>query len=123
MWTLIVSFLAGFVISLSGSIAPSNMSATAMQLTMQKDKKAGLLFGLGSAVVETIYIRLYFLGFDTFVRKTDLFLILQWIMIILFFVLGIILFRNTYRTVTKKIKNAKIFLLILIQKLFSLVYC
>jgi threonine/homoserine/homoserine lactone efflux protein len=93
---LIISFFSGFIISLSGAIAPSNMSAVAMELTIDKSKRAGLWFALGSAIVEIIYIRLYFLGFDAFVKKNDLFLILQWIMIVLFFVIGISLFIKTY---------------------------
>jgi threonine/homoserine/homoserine lactone efflux protein len=107
MPSLIISFLSGFIISMSGAIAPSNMSAVAMELTIDKSKKVGLWFALGSAIVEIIYIRLYFLGFDAFVKKNDLFVILQWIMIVLFFVIGISLFIKTYNEhhVTKKKKR------------------
>jgi threonine/homoserine/homoserine lactone efflux protein len=109
MGSLIVSFFSGYIISLSGSLAPSNMSATAMGLTIDKNKKAGLLFGLGSSLVEIIYIRLYFLGFDTFIRKTHLFLILQWVMIVLFLVLGIIMFIRTYKRKDGKKRQKKDF--------------
>jgi threonine/homoserine/homoserine lactone efflux protein len=109
MGSLILSFLSGFIISLSGSLAPSNMSATAMGLTIDKNKKAGLLFGLGSAIVEVVYIRLYFLGFDTFIRKTQLFLILQWIMIVLFLVIGILMFVRTYKTQSGKPRKKRDF--------------
>lgn len=68
-----------------------------MNLSMDRSKRAGLWFALGSAIVEIIYIRLYFLGFDAFVKKNDLFFILQWIMIVLFFVIGISLFIKTYK--------------------------
>lgn len=97
MGSLIISFLSGYLISLSGSLAPSNTSAVAMGLTIDKNKKAGLLFGLGSSIVEVIYIRLYFLGFDTLIKKANLFLILQWIMIVLFLAIGIVMFIRTYK--------------------------
>src|SRR3979411_1547040 len=97
MESLIISFFSGFIISMSGAISPSSMSAVAMGLTIDKSKKCGVAFGLASAIVEAVYIRLYFLGFDAFVRKNELFLILQWIMIVLFFAIGIHLFVRTYR--------------------------
>ena len=107
MESLIISFFSGFIISMSGAIAPSSMSAVAMELTIDKSKKAGLAFGLGSAIVEIIYIRLYFLGFDYFVKQNELFLILQWIMIVLFFAIGIHLFVRSYRVrlITKRKKR------------------
>ncbi len=109
MQSLIVSFLAGYVISLSGSIAPSNMSAAAMELTIDKNKKTGLAFGLGSSIVEIIYIRLYFLGFDFFIKQETLFLVLQWVMIGLFLVLGIIIFVNSFRKLKKHERKRKNF--------------
>ena len=72
-----------------GSLAPSSMGAMAIELTINKGKSAGLLFGVGSALVEMIYIRLFFLGFDFFIRKKGLFVILQWTMLCLFFAGGI----------------------------------
>jgi threonine/homoserine/homoserine lactone efflux protein len=92
MQSLIISFLSGYFISLSGSIAPSNMSATTMALTVEKNKRAGLLFGLGSAIVEAVYIRLYFHGFDMFLKQGTLFLILQWVMLVIFLVIGLVMF-------------------------------
>ena len=97
MESLIISFFSGFIISMSGALAPSNMSAIAMELTIDRSKNSGIAFGLGSAIVEVIYIRLYFLGFDSFVKENQLFLILQWVMIVLFLAIGIHLFVRSYR--------------------------
>ena len=107
MPSLFLSFLSGFTISFSGSLPPSNMSAVAMELTMEKSKKAGLWFGAGSAIVEMLYVRLYFMGFDAFIKKSVVFLVLQWIMIVLFFTLGLILFIKTYRRNQEKPKRKK----------------
>lgn len=117
---LLVAFLSGFIISLSGSLAPSNMSAAAMELTLEKGKKAGLLFGLGSALVEMIYIRLYFLGFDAFIKQELLFLVLQWVMIGLFFTIGIILFINTFKPDWKRKRKKKDFSTYTLTKAFLL---
>jgi threonine/homoserine/homoserine lactone efflux protein len=120
MINLIFSFLSGYIISLSGAIAPSNMSATAMQITMEKSPKAGYLFGLGSALVEMIYIRLYFIGFDAFIRENKIFLLLQWIMLVIFFIIGLILFRNSYKPRTRKQKKRKDFSTYTLTKAFML---
>jgi threonine/homoserine/homoserine lactone efflux protein len=102
MGSLIISFLSGYIISLLGSIAPSNMSATTMALTIEKNKRAGLLFGLGSALVEAVYIRLYFLGFDFFLKQGTLFMILQWVMLVTFLVIGLLMFiRNGKKQLAK----------------------
>src|SRR6185295_1312204 len=89
MISLLISFLSGMIVSFMGSLAPSSMGAIAIELTINKGKSAGLLFGVGSAIVEMVYIRLFFLGFDFFIRKKGLFHILQWTMLCLFFVGGI----------------------------------
>lgn len=107
MQSIIISFLSGFIISLSGSISPSNMSAAAMEITIDKNKTAGLLFGLGSAIVEMVYIRLYFFGFDVFIKKNTLFLALQWVMIVLFLGIGILLLARTYSKKPKHQRHRK----------------
>jgi threonine/homoserine/homoserine lactone efflux protein len=109
MVSLIISFFSGFIISLSGGIAPSNMSAVSMQLTIDKSKRAGLWFGLGASIVEMVYIRLYFWGFDTFIKEDTLFLVLQWVMIALFFVIGLIVFIRTLNKKEKKRRKRKDF--------------
>ena len=107
MTGFIISFLSGFVVSFIGSIVPGSMSATVIEITIKKNRKAGLLFGLGASLVEMIYIRLYFFGFDYFVRQKELFNILQWIMVCFFFVFGIYTFIRSYRkkSASKKRKS------------------
>ena len=108
MSSLIITFLSGFVVSLLGTIVPSGMSGTAMEISIKNGKTAGLLFGLGSAIVEIIYIRLYFLGFDFFIREKRLFIILQWIMLLLFFGAGVYFFIQSFnkkKTPKKKRKH------------------
>lgn len=105
----LLSFASGFVVSFLGSIVPGSMSATVIELTVKKNKRAGLLFGLGASLVEMIYIRLYFLGFDFFVRQKQLFTILQWVTLLLFFVLGIYTFIQSFnkKESPKKEKSGK----------------
>lgn len=107
MQDLIISFLAGFIISLGGSLSPSTMSAAALEITIARNKLAGLMFGLGSAVVEIIYIRLYFLGFDEFIRNRTLFLILEWVLLSIFMLIGIYLFVRTYSHATPRRRKKK----------------
>lgn len=97
MASLLLAFTTAFIISLAGSLSPSGMSATALGLTIDRNKKAGLLFGLGSAIIEMIYIRLYFFGLATFLQESDFFYILQWIMLIAFFIIGALMFVRSYQ--------------------------
>ena len=71
MLTFIISFFSGYVTSLVGTLIPGGLNATAMEITVSKGKKAGLLFGLGAALVEIIYIRLTLLGIAFFVKQSS----------------------------------------------------
>lgn len=102
MLTFIISFFSGYVTSLVGTLIPGGLNATAMEITVSKGKKAGLLFGLGAALVEIIYIRLTLLGIAFFVKQKLLFDILEWVMATLFFAAGVYIFVRSFGKAKKK---------------------
>jgi threonine/homoserine/homoserine lactone efflux protein len=107
MLPFIISFFSGYVTSLVGTLIPGALNTTAMEITLTKGKKAGLLFGLGAAVVEIIYIRLTLFGIAFFVKQKLLFDILEWLVAILFFAAGVYMFIHSYsKTKKKKIPKA-----------------
>ena len=73
------------------------MNAVAMELAVAKNKKSGLLFGLGGAIVEMVYARLTLLGIHFFLKEEKLFTILQWILVSLFFAAGVYLFIRSFK--------------------------
>jgi threonine/homoserine/homoserine lactone efflux protein len=105
MLPYILSFFSGYVTSLAGTLIPGALNTTAMEITVSKGKKAGLLFGFGAALVEVIYIRLTLLGIAFFVKQQLLFDILEWTMAGLFFVAGVYIFINSYSQKPKKKKK------------------
>jgi len=102
MLSFLISFLSGYVTSLIGTLIPGGLNATAMEITVSKGKAAGLLFGLGAALVEIIYIRLTLLGIAFFVKQKLLFDILEWVMATLFFAAGVYIFARSYGKDKKK---------------------
>lgn len=97
MLSFIVSFFSGYVTSLVGTIIPGSMNAIAMELAVAKNKRSGLLFGLGGALVEMVYARLSLLGVAFFLKEKRLFDILQWILVTLFFAAGVYVFLRSYK--------------------------
>ena len=97
MLSFLISFFSGYITSLVGTIIPGSMNAVAMELAVAKNKKSGLLFGLGGAIVEMVYARLTLLGVDFFLKEEKLFTILQWILISFFFAAGVYLFIRSYK--------------------------
>ncbi len=108
MLSFLLSFFSGYLTSLVGTLIPGGLNATAMEITVSKGKKAGLLFGLGAAVVEIIYIRLTLFGMAFFVKRQLLFDILEWSMAVLFFAAGVYTFIRSFgKPKKKKVRKAQ----------------
>lgn len=108
MLSILISFFSGYVTSLIGTLIPGGLNATAMEITVSRGKKAGLLFGFGAALVEIIYIRLTLLGIAFFVKQKLFFDILEWVMATLFFAAGVYIFVHSFgATIKKKLKKDK----------------
>jgi threonine/homoserine/homoserine lactone efflux protein len=85
-------FFIGFMISFLGQLPLGNMNLTATQLSVQENFRNAWKYGLGIVLVEIIYLRLALTGMDWVVEHKQLFIIMGWVTIIVFIVLGILAF-------------------------------
>jgi threonine/homoserine/homoserine lactone efflux protein len=86
-----VGFFA-LLISFLGQLPLGNMNITATQLSVQEGLKQAWRFGLGVAIVEVIYLRFSLIGMNWVLQHQTLFIILGWITVILFLILGVVTF-------------------------------
>lgn len=49
-------FTVAFIVSYLGSIPPGTINISVMQMSIQKQRRAALFFGLGASVIELIYV-------------------------------------------------------------------
>ena len=82
----------GFLVSFLGQLPLGNMSFTSTQISIQEGVRAAWKFAVGVAIVEMLYLRIALTGMDWVVQHRALFLILGWLTVVMFLVLGIMAF-------------------------------
>ena len=83
------SLFLGFVISASGSLVLGALHLIAIQISVEKGWQSALLFSSGCALMEAIFIR-YLVSFTQWLSsKKNALYILEWTLLVLFFVLSI----------------------------------
>jgi threonine/homoserine/homoserine lactone efflux protein len=92
MIELLKVFFIGFLISFLGQLPLGNMNLTATQLSVQENLRNAWKYGLGIVLVEVIYLRLALTGMDWVVEHKQLFMIMGWLTVFVFVVLGILAF-------------------------------
>ena len=92
MIEIVKVFFIGFLISFLGQLPLGNMNLTATQLSVQENFRNAWKYGLGIVLVEIIYLRLALTGMDWVVEHKQLFMIMGWVTVIVFIVLGILAF-------------------------------
>ena len=92
MTELIKVFFVGSLISFLGQLPLGNMNLTATQLSVQESHRSAWKYGAGIVIVEIIYLRLALTGMDWVVEHKQLFVIMGWLTVIVFVVLGILAF-------------------------------
>ncbi|ULQ54367.1 LysE family translocator [Flavihumibacter fluvii] len=81
-------FLAGMIISFLGSLPLGTLNITAMQIAVQETVRKALVFALGVALVELIYVRISLKGIDFILANQHIFHALEWATVVLFLVLA-----------------------------------
>lgn len=107
MINLFFLFGAGMLISFMGSLPLGTLNITAMQIAVQENTRKALLYALGVAIVELIYVRLSLKGIDWILANQTVFYYMEWATVVLFTVLGI----SALLAARKKSKEAKPILL------------
>ncbi len=89
MFNLLTIFFIGMLISFLGSLPLGSLNVSAMQVAITENTRKAIMFSLGVALVEILYVRLSLQGIDWVIAHEQLFNILQWITVFLFIILAI----------------------------------
>jgi threonine/homoserine/homoserine lactone efflux protein len=98
MLSLIKVFFTGMAISLLGSLPLGSLNMAAMQVAIQENVRKAIFFSLGVAMVEVLYVRLSLTGMDWVISHRQLFHVLEWATVFLFFALAV----SSFFTARKK---------------------
>ncbi|MBS1731191.1 MAG: LysE family transporter [Bacteroidetes bacterium] len=88
MHLLFILFL-GWLVSFLGQLPLGTMSMTATQIAVQENFAHAWKYAIGVALIEIIYLRLTLSGVNWILSHELFFLILGWLTVIMFLVLGI----------------------------------
>lgn len=91
MEPLVYLFL-GFLVSFLGQLPLGNMSFTSTQICLQEGFKKAWQFAIGVAIIEMVYLRFALTGMDWVTQHRTWFLVLGWVTVVLFLVLGVLAF-------------------------------
>lgn len=98
----IIIFLEGWLVSFLGQLPLGTMSITSTQIAVQENFRNAWKYSFGVAIVEIIYLRLTLSGVDWILQHKLLFIILGWITVVLFLVLGFISFVTAFKQQSEK---------------------
>jgi threonine/homoserine/homoserine lactone efflux protein len=88
-------FFTGLLISFLGCIPFGTLNIAAMQISISDGISAALMFTLGAALVEMIYVRISLKAIDWVRKQEKLFKILEWAALLLVLLLAIFTFLST----------------------------
>lgn len=92
----------GWLVSFLGQLPLGSMSLTATQLHVQEGEKSAWLYAFGVAIVEVIYLRLALKGMDWIYMHHTFFMVLGWITVVFFLLLGFFSFRSAAKQQEEK---------------------
>ncbi|MDQ2719919.1 MAG: LysE family transporter [Bacteroidota bacterium] len=82
-------FFWGTIISFFGTLSPSPLNLTAMQISVHESIRIAMYFSLGTILSEIIYVRLCLVGVNWLQKQKTLFKWLEWITFALILALAI----------------------------------
>ncbi len=88
----VVAFAIGALISFLGQLPLGNMALAATQISVQESFKNAWKFAIGVALVEVAYLRLSLTGVNWIMQHESIFIILGWLTVAVFLLLGILSF-------------------------------
>ena len=98
---LYIFFIAA-LISFLGQLPLGNMSITSAQIGIQEGFKKAWMFAIGVAIVEMLYLRFALTGMDWVVKHRSWFVVLGWVTVALFLLLGILAFVSARKQASEK---------------------
>ncbi len=88
MFSIVVIFVTGILISFLGSLPLGSLNVSAMQVAITENTGNAVKFSFGVAIVEVLYVRLSLKGIDWIIANQRLFYILEWMTVFLFIILA-----------------------------------
>jgi threonine/homoserine/homoserine lactone efflux protein len=82
------TFFIGWLVSFLGQLPLGTLSITSTQIAVQENFANAWKYAIGVALVEIVYLRLTLSGVNWIVQHQLFFIILGWLTVIVFFVLG-----------------------------------
>jgi threonine/homoserine/homoserine lactone efflux protein len=82
----------GWLLSFLGQLPISTMSITATQIAVQENFSNAWKYAVGVTIIEMIYLRIVLSGVDWIMQHKLFFMIIGWLTVVVFLVLGIISF-------------------------------
>lgn len=107
MSNLFSVFFTGMFISFLGALPLGSLNISAMQVAATENIKNAILFSLGVALVEILYVRLSLQGIHWIIANQLFFTILEWMTVLLFIIMGV----SSLRAAAKKNATQKNILL------------
>ena len=83
MHPLLKIFFTGMLVSFLGSLPLGTLNIAAMQISISDGIKSAMLFSIGSLVAEIIYVRVSLVAMDWIRKKEKIFLILEWVTVLI----------------------------------------
>jgi threonine/homoserine/homoserine lactone efflux protein len=102
MQSLFRIFFTGLLISFLGSLPLGTLNIAAMQISISEGYLQGILFSLGSLLVEMIYVRVSLIGIDWIRKQQKLFKILEWVTLAIVLALAISSFYSAMQAHNEK---------------------
>ncbi len=87
-----IAFFVGALVSFLGQLPLGNMALTATQIGVQESFRNAWKFAVGVAIVEMAYLRLSLTGVNWIMQHEFIFIILGWLTVVVFLLLGILSF-------------------------------
>ena len=87
---LVLTFAVAIVVSFLGYIPPGNVNLTAMQISINKNIKQAVIFVTTFSILEAFFTYILMRFAAWFAEKKDVLQLLNWILIVVFVVLGIL---------------------------------
>lgn len=98
----VIIFLQGWLVSFLGQLPLGTMSITSTQIAVQENFRNAWKYTIGVALIEILYLRLTLSGVDWILQHKTFFIILGWITVIVFLVLGVVSFVTAFKQQTEK---------------------
>jgi len=102
MRSLVRIFFTGMFISFLGSLPLGTLNIAAMQISITDGYTQAILFSLGSLLVEMIYVRVSLVGMDWIRKQKNIFLILEWVTLLIVVALAVSSFYAALHPKTEK---------------------